>query len=1363
MLQFLTQSTWGERIGWVLVHSLWQFAVVALLAVVLQRALWRRSAAARYWALLAAMIVMVAVPAATWFSPWSGGASRSAARSLTAEMSDIILPSQDGGGGTARGAAATPSPVELAVNPQPEPQRLEPASGGFALSLSLVARHIRPWLPGIVACWFAGVLIAAFRPLLSWYTVRRLRTVGVSPVAGVMRAVLERTAKTLRVARAVEVLQSTLVKTPVVAGCFRPAILLPLSVVTGLPESQLELILAHELAHIRRHDYLVNLLQTLVETLFFYHPAVWWLSRQIRNEREDCCDDVAMATVGNRADYGRALLALEELRAKPTALSVAATGGSLLARIRRIAGCEPAPRVVGGGSISVVILASIATFAAVVWSAAPATEMPERTVAVAEDRIEQSTTEGVAEDEARLGEENHSASVGKNEAGKKPDQAEGKKGDGIAVEGTVTSADGKPCADATVGIYVTRFPGSTFPRTRTDRNGHYRFNVDEPGEYIVAAVAESFVPAWRRTAVGENRQSVDLQLRNGQPIRVRVVDQDGKPMPGVRVSFSVAASDKNAGLIFLDYERDPQKWRRRTDAEGRWSTTWIPDDTIRLSTKREGYLNADVMLAPNESEKVITLERGICVSGRVVDQETGVPIKRFRVTDGWQSNPDDGMIWYHTRPVENENGEYRVCFDMLVSGRGFCIEADGYFPSPVQRIRNDERQKTCNIELLKGEKTTGVVRSPKGTLLAGVDVVLCTSNRGCRLLNGRVLTAPNDYPLTVRTGTDGRFAFPPQDGSCLLLAVHDLGLAQVDGQADTKDITLRPWAKVEGTVTIDGKPGARQRMSLEYANNFGQAQSSRQHPAARIVHIFDLYTDGKGHFAWDRALPGEVKISRKVALSKEDWDGPWTDANSRSVELYSGRTLVVTIEDSDPPMIRERRDDSAELQPMRPRGAARSDRSEGRVEPRVKPAAASAIPQGAPTKAKDDAGASRAPAAAPQDPFAPHPFAPPEAAPPKAKKPNAGLRTVRVRIVGPDGKPVAGTQVSGRAAVRGRQRDAFIDAGRSDADGNAVVELPQEATALHLDFRKPGYLSHLARWEEDRATGRRPLPQDVTIHLIKPNPEQAQAVTEMRNLSTGNSIRVEENDKGRRVIVELAGDRVTDAGLELLRRLPTPDELRVIACNVTDAGLAHLEGLRGLKGLLLVSDKITDVGLAHLEGLRGLKELQLMSPEITDAGLTHLQPLEALEELTLVCSVTDAGMKHLTPLKRLRALIGRRAERDPATHKVFQAITQLPPIEFTDTTLQEVCKVLGDSCGIKVQFDEAAVKSGKISRPVTVNVRGVPLAKTLDLLLHPLRLDWTVRKGALLITTTDTVPRGTPGTTSLQRALPSLKQVDVHW
>jgi WD40 repeat protein/beta-lactamase regulating signal transducer with metallopeptidase domain/uncharacterized GH25 family protein/glutathione peroxidase-family protein len=494
-----------------------------------------------------------------------------------------------------------------------------------------------------------------------------------------------------------------------------------------------------------------------------------------------------------------------------------------------------------------------------------------------------------------------------------------KKNGTFAVEGTVTTADGKPFADATVGIYITKFPGSAFPRTKTDGNGHYRFQIDDPGDYIVAAAADGVVPSWKTIAVDKDRQTVDLQLHKGEPVRVRVVDPQGKPMPAVRVSFAVAASDKNAGLLFLDHERERKHWLRDTDAEGRWSTNWIPKDQLRLFAAREGYVRANMRLTPDASETVITLEPAICISGRVVDRETGAPVKKFRVTDGWQSNPHDEMTWSHTQTVENPNGEYRIWFDTPSRDRGLCIEADGYLPSPVQRLRNDEKQKTWNVELVKGESITGIVRSPAGAPLSDVEVALCTAKRGCRLYNGRIAAPPNHYPLMVRTQADGRFSFPPQTDPYVLLATHDLGFALTGDETKSRDMTLHPWAKVEGTVTIDGKPGARERVSLKYANAPAQSPSSWQQPAARlIVRTFDLSTDRDGRFVWDRALPGKATISRKVPLSKDDWDSPSTDANTRSVELFSGRTLAVAINDSAPPVIQEREDHSKQSQSTGP-------------------------------------------------------------------------------------------------------------------------------------------------------------------------------------------------------------------------------------------------------------------------------------------------------------------------------------------------------------------------------------------------------------------------------------------------------------
>ena len=124
---------------------------------------------------------------------------------------------------------------------------------------------------------------------------------------------------------------------PATVGWLRPVVILPASALTGLTPEQLEFLLAHELAHVSRHDYLVNLAQTAIETVLFYQPGVWWLSRQIRIEREHCCDDLAVTACGDAVGYARTLVTLETVRTGPHDLAVAANGGSLLARIRRLA------------------------------------------------------------------------------------------------------------------------------------------------------------------------------------------------------------------------------------------------------------------------------------------------------------------------------------------------------------------------------------------------------------------------------------------------------------------------------------------------------------------------------------------------------------------------------------------------------------------------------------------------------------------------------------------------------------------------------------------------------------------------------------------------------------------------------------------------------------------------------------------------------------------------------------------------------------------------------------------------------------------------------------------------------------------
>jgi len=144
---------------------------------------------------------------------------------------------------------------------------------------------------------------------------------------------------------------------PSVVGWLRPVILLPAATLAGLTPLQLEAILAHEIGHIRRHDYLINILQMVVETMLFYHPAVWWTSKRIRLERELCCDDLAVQFSGNALRYARALTTLEKLRLRAPAIAMASTGGPLLYRIQRLVGATP--KECGGSRLPVIVAASL--------------------------------------------------------------------------------------------------------------------------------------------------------------------------------------------------------------------------------------------------------------------------------------------------------------------------------------------------------------------------------------------------------------------------------------------------------------------------------------------------------------------------------------------------------------------------------------------------------------------------------------------------------------------------------------------------------------------------------------------------------------------------------------------------------------------------------------------------------------------------------------------------------------------------------------------------------------------------------------------------------------------------------------------
>jgi uncharacterized protein (TIGR03435 family) len=333
-VQFLAGQPWVERLGATLLHFLWQGLLVALVYLAARRYAARSNGTqVRYLLACGALALMAAAPVLTWF----------ALRSVEPALS--------------------PVPITVAVRGT--------ASTGDSLAPSFFSAMSKPLpppvLPWLVGFWLTGSVALWLRLIGGWIFVQRLRSRLVRPAPVQWQRTFGNLKERIRVSCPVPLLISGLVRTPVAVGWLRPVVLMPVGALAGLPAAQVEALLLHELAHIRRHDYFVNVLQSIVEALLFYHPAVWWVSGHIRAEREQCCDDLAVSISGDVLTYARALAEMASHRGVQVQTAMAATSGSLAHRIARLLRhSRPAPRSFSapGMSAAAILLASASL---VVW------------------------------------------------------------------------------------------------------------------------------------------------------------------------------------------------------------------------------------------------------------------------------------------------------------------------------------------------------------------------------------------------------------------------------------------------------------------------------------------------------------------------------------------------------------------------------------------------------------------------------------------------------------------------------------------------------------------------------------------------------------------------------------------------------------------------------------------------------------------------------------------------------------------------------------------------------------------------------------------------------------------------------------
>ncbi len=309
---FLLSDAFVRALGWTLVHALWQGAALALvLWCVLPRL---RSAHRRYWAAYGALssLALVAVATFAWVYEPTPDSPSTTFGTLALSVTDASL-----------GLVALPPNLP-----------------------AMIAAKLEGYQPLIVAVWLPGFLFFLLRLASGLHYVHRLRRHQARSASADWQGRLRALAVRIGYSRPIVLLESALVRAPMAFGFFKPLILLPVGMANQLTPAEVEAVLAHELAHLARRDWLFNLLQMFIEAVFYFHPAVWWMSAIIRTERENCCDDAAVGLTGNRLAYAKTLARLQDLaRTAPTPVPALGLSGSatllrrrplLLDRIKRI-------------------------------------------------------------------------------------------------------------------------------------------------------------------------------------------------------------------------------------------------------------------------------------------------------------------------------------------------------------------------------------------------------------------------------------------------------------------------------------------------------------------------------------------------------------------------------------------------------------------------------------------------------------------------------------------------------------------------------------------------------------------------------------------------------------------------------------------------------------------------------------------------------------------------------------------------------------------------------------------------------------------------------------------------------------------
>jgi len=449
---------------------------------------------------------------------------------------------------------------------------------------------------------------------------------------------------------------------------------------------------------------------------------------------------------------------------------------------------------------------------------------------------------------------------------------------GILVSGSVVDSAKKSIANAKVSQGESRYAhGSS---TKTDPEGRFEFTHARSGMMVLTVQAEGYAPELKEVSVYDGMGAVDFQLGPARTIRGRVVDPDGNPLSDVGVT-----ADDWRGYRSIE-------WSSKTNSNGYFEWNEAPADDVMFDFYKQDYMSVRQMaMSAGIDEYVIEMYPSLKVSGTVVDADSNEPIKDFKFTTGikWDTSPN--VHWQTRNGGKSTDGRYEHMFSYPYDGHLIRIDAEGYLPGVSRVFYNDEGTVVFDFRLSRGEGFSGVVYLPSGEPASNAEVIVCTPSQGIYMQNGRNRQGET---VSTMTGADGSFTMVPQNEDFTLVVIHDEGYAEVNEAdlADSNEILLASWGRVEGVLRIGSKAGSNESIALYYSRPYSPNEP-------KINFSYKTVTDANGYFEFERVRPGDASVAREVKLSRRST----TYSHRTSVEVKAGETVSLTIGGMGRPVI----------------------------------------------------------------------------------------------------------------------------------------------------------------------------------------------------------------------------------------------------------------------------------------------------------------------------------------------------------------------------------------------------------------------------------------------------------------------------